>query len=120
MKTNLYEIAEHFQLEGEILNIATLGEGFINDTFIIKTKSDASPNYLMQRKNRKIFTDVPAMMDNIERITSHLKKKISARGGDPMREALTVIKTKEGALYHVDQEGEYWALCLFIPGQCYL
>ncbi|WP_319502900.1 aminoglycoside phosphotransferase family protein [uncultured Draconibacterium sp.] len=116
MKTNLYEIAEHFQLEGEILNIATLGEGFINDTFIIKTKTDASPNYLMQRKNRKIFTDVPAMMDNIERITSHLKKKISARGGDPMREALTVIKTKEGALYHVDQEGEYWALCLFIPG----
>ncbi|QIA08923.1 phosphotransferase enzyme family protein [Draconibacterium halophilum] len=116
MKTNLYEIAEHFHLEGEIKNIATLGEGFINDTFIIKTESDASPDYLMQRKNRKIFTDVPAMMDNIERITSHLKNKISARGGDPMREALTVIKTNEGALYHVDEEGEYWAVCLFISG----
>ncbi len=116
MEANLYEIAKYFQLEGEVKKITPLGEGFINDTFIIETESDDSPNYLMQRKNKNIFTDVPAMMDNIERITSHLKKKISARGGDVMREALTVIKTKEGALYYLDQEDEYWAVCLFIAG----
>lgn len=116
MEVNIYKIAECFQLEGTVKKIAPLGEGFINDTYIIETESDDSPNYLMQRKNKKIFTDVPAMMDNIERITLHVKEKVKAKGGDPMREALTVTKTKEGALYHKDEEGEFWAICLFIAG----
>ena len=32
----LLEIASQFKLEGEIATIRTLGEGFINDTFIIE------------------------------------------------------------------------------------
>ncbi|MGQ1788436.1 phosphotransferase enzyme family protein [Saccharicrinis sp. GN24d3] len=116
MRTDIYKIAECFQLEGIVKNIKPLGEGFINDTYIIDTEADDSPSYLLQRKNKNIFTDVPAMMDNIERVTLHLKEKVNAKGGDPMKEALTVTKTKEGALYHMDDEGEYWAVCLFIAG----
>ena len=116
METKLLKIAERFQIEGEIKEIKPLGEGFINDTYILTTVSDDSPNYLMQRKNKKIFTDVPAMMDNIERITQHLKAKVREQGGDPMREAMTVTKTKDGKLYFKDEEGEFWALCLFIAG----
>ncbi|MCW3806385.1 phosphotransferase enzyme family protein [Plebeiibacterium marinum] len=116
METNIYKIADCFQLEGRVANISPLGEGFINDTFIIETEAEDMPNYLMQRKNKNIFTDVPAMMDNIERVTLHLKEKIKAQGGDIVREALTVVKTKNGSLYHVDDEGEYWAVCLFIAG----
>ena len=114
MEINIYKIAENFQLEGQVENIKPLGEGFINDTFIIKTAGEESPNYLLQRKNKNIFTDVPAMMDNIHRVTTHLKEKVKVQGGDPMREAMTVIKTQEGALYHEDEEGEFWAVCLFI------
>ena len=116
METNLLKIAKHFQIEGEIKEIKPLGEGFINDTYILKTVSANTPNYLMQRKNKNIFTDVPAMMDNIERITQHLKAKVREQGGDPMREAMTVTKTKDGKLYFKDEEGEFWALCLFIQG----
>ena len=116
METNLLKIAKHFQIEGEIKEIKPLGEGFINDTYILKTVSANTPNYLMQRKNKNIFTDVPAMMDNIERITQHLKAKVHEQGGDPMREAMTVTKTKDGKLYFKDEEGEFWALCLFIQG----
>ena len=116
METNLLKIAKHFQIEGEIKEIKPLGEGFINDTYILKTVSASTPNYLMQRKNKNIFTDVPAMMDNIERITQHLKAKVREQGGDPMREAMTVTKTKDGKLYFKDEEGEFWALCLFIQG----
>ncbi len=114
MENNLRFIASNFLLEGEVKEIKPLGEGFINDTFIVETESSSTPNYLMQRKNKNIFTDVPAMMDNIERVCQHLKAKVKAQGGDPMREAMTVIKTKEQALYFKDAEGEYWAVCLFI------
>ena len=114
MKTNLFHIANNFQFEGEIKSIKPLGEGFINDTFFVKTIDENTPDYLLQRKNKTIFTDIPAMMDNIERVTSHLKEKIELSGGDPMREAMTIIKSNDNKLYHLDDGGEYWAICQFI------
>lgn len=111
----LHTVAARFQLAGEVSAVRPLGEGFINDTFVIETAADDTPNYILQRKNRHIFTDIPAMMDNIARVTAHLKEKIASRGGDPRREALTVVPTADGQLCHRDEEGEYWAVCEFIP-----
>lgn len=108
----LLNIAHNFDIEGEISNIEALGEGFINDTYIVTTEDDA-PNYILQRKNHNIFPDVPAMMDNIGRVTRHLKAKVNSVGGDAQREVLTVIPTKQGELYHKYDE-EFWAMSLFI------
>lgn len=106
-------IEKHFLFEGEIKETHPFGDGLINDTYLVKTEGD-NPSYILQRKNKKIFTDVPAMMDNIQKVTSHLRKKIIARGGDPMRETITIIPTVDGKLYYKDQDGEYWAAILFI------
>ena len=113
MKSNLNDIAHNFQLDGQIQAVKPLGEGFINDTFIISTVGD-SPNYILQRKNKNIFSPVPAMMDNIQKVCLHIKNKVLASGGDPMREAMTIIPAKDGKLYFLDDEEEYWAACLFI------
>lgn len=113
MCTNLANIKKQFAFEGTVKEIRPLGEGLINDTFFVETEGH-SPNYILQRKNKNIFTDIPAMMDNIHRVTSHLKKKIVEKGGDPLREALTVTPTVDGKLYYKDSENEYWAACLFI------
>ena len=111
---NLEKIASNFQIEGEVENIETMGEGFINDTFIIRTIEKSAPDYLLQRKNKRIFTNVPAMMENIQKVTSHIKKKVVALNGDPLREALTVVPANDGRLYFQDEEGEFWAVCIFI------
>lgn len=113
MDKSLQNIAEQFQLEDKVITVRPLGEGFINDTYIIQTP-EGSCNYILQRKNKNIFTNVPAMMDNIVRVTNHLKNKILAREGNPRRESLTVTPTKKGELYYKDNEGEYWAVCEFI------
>ena len=76
MKENLREIASHFALEGPVTAIDSLGEGFINDTFIVRTEADA-PDYILQRKNKAVFPDVPAMMDNIRRVTEHIRRRVS-------------------------------------------
>ena len=88
MKENLREIASHFALEGPVTAIDSLGEGFINDTFIVRTEADA-PDYILQRKNKAVFPDVPAMMDNIRRVTEHIRRRVicgrrrpAARGDD--------------------------------------
>ncbi|NQU88365.1 MAG: aminoglycoside phosphotransferase family protein [Mariniphaga sp.] len=113
MQNNLTEIASNFQIEGNILEVAQMGEGFINDTYIIKT-GESSPNYILQRKNKNIFSPIPAMMENIQKVCIHVKAKVEAAGGDPMREAMTVIPAKDGKLYFLDEDDEYWAVCLFI------
>ena len=109
MIDKLLTIAGQFELEGTIAEIKPLGEGFINDTYVVKTEGDA-PDYILQRKNHLIFPDVPGMMDNIKAVTEHIKKKVA----DPMRETLTVIPAKDGKLYVKDGEN-FWAVCLFIP-----
>ncbi len=113
MNSQLNGIALNFQIEGQVEKVAPLGEGFINDTFIIKTQGD-SPNYILQRKNKNIFSPIPAMMDNIQKVCLHIKKKVEKAGGNPLREAMTIIPAKDGKLYFLDEEDEYWAACLFI------
>ena len=113
MKAELQEIASQFALEGAITAIDSLGEGFINDTFIVRTAGDA-PDYILQRKNKSIFPDVPAMMENIRKVTDHIRRRVAAAGGDLRREAMTVVATRDGKLYHVDAQGEYWAVSVFI------
>lgn len=106
------ETARKFSLDGTPERVDNLGDGFINDTYIIKL-SDSPVKYILQRKNTNIFKDIPGMMNNIQAITQHLKKKIEAAGGDPMREALTVVPAKDGKLYY-EHDGEYWCVTIFV------
>lgn len=108
----LYDIAEKFAFDASATDIKPLGEGFINDTYIVTT---AKSRYILQRKNHIVFPDVEAMMDNIWRVTTHLKAKVEASGGDPRREVLTVIPTTDGKLFYRDNEN-FWAASLFIEG----
>ena len=113
MNTSLKNIAREFKIEGKIDHVKPLGDGFINDTFIITT-TGKSPNYILQRKNKKVFSPIPDMMENIQKVSLHIKNKVKESGGDPMREAMTIIPTKDDELYFLDKEDEFWAVCLFI------
>ncbi len=115
MQAKLKDIALHFDLKGDIISIDSLGEGFINDTFIIRTEPGC-PDYILQRKNKAIFPDVPSMMENIRKITAHIRRRVEAEGGDTDREVMTIIPTHEGLYYFIDEDGEFWAVSIFIDG----
>lgn len=108
----LLNIACEFQIEGKAVVIRPLGEGFINDTYSVYVDENKEPSYILQRKNHIIFPDVPAMMDNISRVTEHIRKKCV----NPHRSTLTIIPAKDGKLYFKDAEGNFWAVCSFIGG----
>lgn len=110
MTTNLKMIAELFAVEGSVADVKPLGQGFINNTYFVTMEGECEPRYILQTKNHIVFPDVPAMMDNIKRVTEHIKAKVA----DPLRETLTVVPTKDGALYFKDADGNYWAMCLYI------
>ena len=106
--------ASNFQIASNIESITPLGEGNIHETFIVRTSDVDSPDYLLQHKNKNVFRDVPSMMENIYKVSSHLKIKVEKRGLDPLRYNLTLIPAKDNSLFFVDEEGEYWAMCLYI------
>lgn len=110
--SELSKIVEKFAIEGSVREIKPLGEGFINDTYRVFVEGDDNPKYILQRKNHIVFPDVPAMMENIRKVTEHIKAKVS----DPLRETLTVIPAIDGKLYFKDEEGNFWAMCLYING----
>ena len=93
-QTELMSLASEFTIDAPIESVDSLGAGFINDTFVVKT-AEGHPDYILQRKNHYIFPDVPGMMENIQAVTTHIKSKVA----DPMRETLTVIPAKDGKLY---------------------
>lgn len=101
----LDKIMSQFDVSAMIENY---GNGHINDTYISR------PNdYILQRINTTVFKNPQELMDNIESVTGFLKKKIIAEGGDPMRQTLTVIKTKDGKSYY-ECEGKAFRMYKFV------
>lgn len=114
MKYDFKEISKKFALCGEFSSCEPYGEGHINETFLLKTVcGGAEHKYIIQRVNSTLFTDVKRLMDNICAVTEFSREKITARGGDPDRESLTVIKTVDGGDYYCDGEN-YFRVYLFI------
>ena len=83
------------------------GAGHINDTFAVWA-ADHSRRWILQRINTDTFTDPAGLMENVTGVTSYLRREILARGGDPDRETLNVVPTREGKPYYTDCEGGAW------------
>ncbi len=109
-------LAGCFTLEGEVVEAVPYGSGHINDTYrVLLRAGSARTPYIFQRINHRVFKNVPALMENIGRVTEHLRGKLAAHpGADPDRETLTVVPTREGARFHRTDDGQYWRVYVFI------
>ena len=85
-----------FDLGGKVIKQFPYGNGHINDTYLltIQKEDGTEGRVILQRMNRSIFTKPVELMQNIMGVTSFLRKKIIANGGDPNRETLNVIPAK--------------------------
>lgn len=110
-----YKALAGFDLVGEVVSCKRHGNGHINDTFLVVTETpNQEHRYILQRMNKEIFKDPVALMRNIKSVTEFLREKIIQNGGNPQRETLNLVKTKEGLSYYVDENQNYWRTYLFI------
>ena len=117
MKNDARELISHFAVDGDVVTAIPYGNGHINDTkYVVVKKNGVRHEYILQRINKNVFKNPHELMENYEAVTSYLKKQIIAKGGDPERETLSVIKAKDGKNYHIDADGEYWRLVNFVTG----
>ena len=114
--TNTYDIVSRFATEGTVADIRPLGNGLINDTYKVSTKEADAPDYVLQRVNTTVFTDVDMLMDNIAAVTRHIRKKLEAANvTDIDRKVLRFIAADGGELYHREADGTVWRMMVFIP-----
>lgn len=113
----LKDIVSRFATEGTVSEIKPLGNGLINDTYIVRTEGSEAPDYVLQHINHHIFTDVEGLQRNIMAVTRHIRRKLEAEGADDIdRKVLTFIPVRDtpGKTYFFDDEN-YWRMMLFIP-----
>ena len=112
----LREVISLFQVFGDIKGVERYGSGHINDTFKVEMSLGGEPvRYVLQRVNDSIFTRPDRVMENIARVTNHLRAKF-AGAPDATRRTLTVIPTRNGQPVARGPEGGWWRMYVFIAG----
>ncbi|MEY8432903.1 aminoglycoside phosphotransferase family protein [Lachnospiraceae bacterium 48-42] len=112
----LNEVIERFRFQGRLVDQRPYGSGHINDTYLLTFEGgNGEPGRaILQRMNKNVFPKPAALMENIMNVTAYLRGKILENGGDPERETLNVIPTKDGEACYVDAKGDYWRSYVFI------
>ena len=119
---DFFSLARQFYFEGRFLEASPFGNGHIHDTYaasfeICKGKTH---RYILQKMNTHIFTNPIQVMENIEKVTAHLRLAIQQAGGDPLRETLTLVPAIDDKSYYQDgNEGTWRAMVLIEGAQTY-
>jgi len=99
------EILCQFNIKEPITSIIESKIGLINNTYIVNGRDK---RYILQKINTSIFTNPKALMQNIELITSYLKKM--------QHKSLDIVKSKEGSLYVIDKNS-FWRVFKYIESR---
>jgi aminoglycoside phosphotransferase (APT) family kinase protein len=113
---SLSAVLREFQIDGDFTGGVPYGNGHINDTYCATFHQvGVRVRFLLQRINHNIFKNPLFLMENIERVTSHLAAR---EDGEPDcgRRVLTLIRARDGRAFHVDADGNYWRAYSFIEG----
>ncbi len=106
MSINIETVTRQFDMDNDINEY---GNGHINDTYLTNPSQ-----YILQRINSNIFTNPKELMNNIDKVTRFLKKKIAADGGNPERETMTIIKTLDGKNLYKYDDNNYFRVYKFV------
>ena len=107
-------VIANFEVGGEFISAVPYGSGHINDTRLVTMlENGEEKQYVLQRINHNVFKKPDELMENYVGVTSYLKDVIEKAGGDPMRETLNVIKTKDGKNFYLSEEGKCYAEAVY-------
>ena len=108
------EICALFELDGKYVSCSEIPTGNVNSTYEVEfINGEKREKYVLQKINRTAFKNPPEVMENIVRVTEHIRKKV----GD-QREHSDVLQAfvarKKERYYIIDDHDEYWRCYRFI------
>lgn len=112
----LNEVLSAFTFPETLLGAVRYGQGHINDTFcvICQPREGDCVRFILQGLSSAAFPHPEELMENFVGITAFLREKILSSGGDPARETLSLVKTRDGKDFYRDSTGKVWRLMPFV------
>ena len=116
LRDRLISIAEQFSHQGNITDIQSLGNGNINDTFLVSLDDLEQTRFVLQRINTNVFRHPQRVMKNMYILTEHVHAKLQNQLQDRRWEIPRVILTKTGQDHWNTGDRDYWRAISFIEG----
>lgn len=112
----LREISRQFQIYGECLYAEACKIGHINETYSATyDQGGMRVRYIHQKINQSVFKDPVSLMQNVMRVTGHIRGKLELQGAkDLTRKSLNVVPTRKGEPFYCDGEGDCWRTFIFV------
>ena len=110
----LLEVGEEFRIEGPFFSYEEIKMGNVNHTYKVNYIRDDGTgmakikSFLVQRVNTYAFQHPIELMQNIDRVTEHIREKC------PNTKSLHFHHTKHGVNYLMDNDG-FWRLSNYVP-----
>ena len=114
---DIKQICDLFSIDGQYVDSHELNTGIINNTYFAKYLRDGvDKNYILQRINKKVFTEPEKVMENIVRVTNYVRERIEENNMSSKKFVLRAFLSRSsGKPFVIDKEGEYWRCYRFIP-----
>ena len=114
----LNEVIAAYDFPETLMGAVRYGSGHINDTFclVCQPQEGKAIRFILQGLSVAAVPRQAELMENFVGVTSHLRRKIEAAGGDVMRETLNLVSTRDGKPYYVDSTGKTWRLMPYVEG----
>ncbi len=111
-------VGDAFSLPGTPRFAEMLSGGHLHATWMAGYRSPFGlERYIHQRINIQVFRDPGRMMDNIRRVTEHLRRKLeNGIGGAFSRQVLLLVPTRDGEPFWRDTLGGYWRTYRYVEG----
>jgi len=105
------QVAEQFDIAGQVVATDLYGAGNVNDTFLAVFRTTYSEErVIVQRINSHVFSRPEWIMENIRVVTDHVHSKLEEEihSADRVWQLPRIIRCKDGRDFFIDEEGEYW------------
>ena len=119
---NLPAVARQFSPQGTVIDVRELGNGNINNTFLVTldTPADtrAERQFVLQRINTQVFRRPELVMQNIHIATEHILNRLRRAPLHAGRrwEVPRLLHARDGRDLWVDAEGATWRAVSYIGG----
>ncbi len=108
-------IINQFIVYGDFLVAVPFGFGHVNDTFQLTfDQGGIRLHYTLQKINKNVFTDPVKVMENVDRVTAHVLRKIREGHMETRKRTLRLLRTEENKPYVFDGNGDCWRAYVFV------
>ena len=116
LKAILESVASQFDIPGTYVSHHEIRSGIINQTYLVKLRgqNDEILQYVFQKINTNVFREPYHVMDNIIKVTEHIKKHMLNEDGTYHRRVLSFAHSKDGNAYYENDALGFWRAYEFV------